>query len=139
MIPTKVLPPPSPMRAVPRSMPAKWFADAITIPPRAETIPPTTMTGFLPTRSERAPIPRLVRAFVMPKIDVTMPICVKEVIIRTSFANNEESPLWMPQTTPARDSTKRRPAAMRYILFLFMCGFSSRMCAPFHSCVHCLK
>ena len=38
----------------------------------------------------------------------------------------------MPQTTPARDSTKRRPAAMRTILSLFMRDFSSRMSAPLH-------
>ena len=80
--------------------------------------------GFLPTRSERAPIPRVVMAFVKPKTEVTLPIWVKEVFIRISFANSEESPLWSPQTTPARVSTKRRQTAIMVIFSHFMRRFS---------------
>jgi hypothetical protein len=74
------------------------------------------MTGLLPILSERAPKPRLVAALVTPKTETTNPIWVKEVIRRTSLVNREESPRWMPQTAPERNSTKRRPATIHNIL-----------------------
>lgn len=119
MMPTKALPPPSPIRVVPRSMLVKLFAEAINAPPSAEMIEPRIMTGFLPVWSERKPMPRLVTALVRPNTETTRPILVNEVIKRIFVVKNEESPRWIPQTKPARNSTKRRPVTMNKILSCF--------------------